>query len=67
MELGHRFVINPSSIGPTTQYLGKKVSLVTIENHFQAWFFSSSKYAQNAVNNVAGKLAREGRSLLKRA
>ena len=37
------------SIGPPTQYLGNKVSLVDLENGVQAWSFSSSQYVQNAV------------------
>ena len=65
-ELGHRFVIKPSSIGPPNQYLGNKVSLLTLDNYLQPWSFSSSNYVQNAVNNVAGKLSCEGRSLPKR-
>ena len=62
-ELGHRFFIKPSLIGPPTQYLGNKCPLVNLSNHRQAWYFSSYQYVQNLVNNVTGKLLREGRSL----
>jgi len=46
-ELGTYF--KEKSIGPLTQYLGNKVSLVDLENCVQAWSFSSSQYVQNAV------------------
>ena len=66
-NLGHRFVIKPSSIGPHMQFLGNKVSLVTLANHPQSCSFRYSQYVQNAVKNVYGNLAHKGRSLPKRA
>ena len=49
-ELGKIFVVKANSIGLTTQYLGNKVSYVTLENGRGAWSFSSSQYAQDVVN-----------------
>ena len=66
-ELGSRFVVKPKSIGKPTQYLGNKVSHVTLDNGRHAWSFSSSQYVQSAVQNVVDKLAQEGRKLAKRA
>ena len=43
-ELARVFVIKPASIGLPTQYLGNKVSKVTLENGNEAWCFSSSQY-----------------------
>jgi hypothetical protein len=51
-ELGSRFTIKPKSIGSPTQYLGNKVSEVTLENGTKCWSFSSSQYVQNAISNV---------------
>ena len=57
-ELGTYFTIKEKSIGPPTQYLGNKVSLVDLANGVQAWSFSSSQYVQNAVQNVEDYLAK---------
>ena len=62
-ELGAKFVVKPNSIGPPKQYLGNKVSHVTLENGKTAWSFSSSQYVQNAVQNVSDYLAKENKSL----
>ena len=51
-ELGKRFTLKEKSIGPPEQYLGNKVSLVTLENGVKCWSFSSSQYVQAAVKNV---------------
>ena len=51
-ELGKRFTLKEKSIGPPEQYLGNKVSLVTLENGTKCWSFSSSQYVQAAVKNV---------------
>jgi hypothetical protein len=51
-ELGSYFTVKPNSIGPPTQYLGNKVSQVTLSNNVVCWSFSSSQYVQNAVSNV---------------
>ena len=63
-EIGTRFtLIKESSIGPPTQYLGNKVSNVTLANGLTAWTFSSSQYTQSAVKNVKESLAKEGKKL----
>jgi hypothetical protein len=59
-ELGVRFTIKEKSIGPPTQYLGNKVSEVTMENGVKCWSFSSSQYVQNAVKNVESYLLKQG-------
>ena len=64
-ELGKIFVVNPNSIRPLTQYLGNKVSYVTLENVQSAWIFSSSQYIPYAVKNVINTLAQEARTLPK--
>ena len=51
-ELGKRFTLKEKSIGPPEQYLGNKVSLVTLENGVKCWSFSSSQHVQAAVKNV---------------
>ena len=48
-ELVKIFVLKTNSIGPRTQYLGNKVSFVTIENGRSAWRFISSQYVQDSV------------------
>ena len=55
-ELGYRFTVKEKYIGPPTQYLGNKVSNVTLENGTKCWSFSSSQYVQNAVSNVEAYL-----------
>ena len=57
-EIGSYFTIKEKSIGAPTQYLGNKVSYVTMENGAHCWSFSSSQYVQNAVQNVE-KYAKE--------
>ena len=59
-ELGQRFTIKEKSIGPPTQYLGNKVSEVTMANGVKCWSFSSSQYTQNAVKNVETYLSKTG-------
>ena len=51
-ELGKRFTLKKKSIGSSEQFLGNKVSLVTLENGVKCWSFSSSQYVQAAVKNV---------------
>ena len=62
-ELGSYFTIKPKSIGLPTQYLGNKVSEVTLENGTRCWSFSSSQYVQNTVNNVMSYLEVRGDKL----
>ena len=59
--------MKPKSIGKPTQYLGNKVSQVTMENGVEAWSFSSSQYVQAVIKNVEDYLTRSGESLLERA
>ena len=66
-ELGKIFVLKPNSIGPLTQYLGNKVSYVTLDNGQNSWSFRSSQYFQDAVKNVIDMLAQEGKTLPKSA
>ena len=64
-ELGKRFVLKPNSIGSPTQYLGNKVSYVTLEDIQSACIFSSSQYIPVTVKNVIATLAQEARTLPK--
>ena len=58
-----RFTIKEKSIGPPTQYLGNKVSQVTMQNGVKCWSFSSSQYVQSAVKNVEDYLSKTGDKL----
>ena len=65
-ELGsgfEKFELKEESIGPPSQYLGGKLSLVETSNNTKAWQFSSSQYVQEAVRNVEKYLAETGRIL----
>ena len=62
-EFGKRFKLKETSIAPPTQYLGNKVSQVTLENGTKCWSFSSSQYIQNAVKNVEKHLANKDEKL----
>ena len=66
-ELGIWFTIKEKSIGPPSQYLGNKVSQVTLENGVQCWCFSSSQYIQNSIQNVEDYLLKQGEKGLPRA
>ena len=59
-ELGNYFTLKGKSIGPPTQYLGNKVSKVTLDNGKECWSFSSSQYIQNAIKNVEDYQAKLG-------
>ena len=62
-KFGERFKLKETSIAPPTQYLGNKVSQVTIENGPTCWSFSSSQYIHNSIKNVEEYLARKGEKL----
>ena len=51
-EFGNLFYLKEKSIGTPSQYLGNKVTQVTLENGQTCWSISSSQYVQNAVRNV---------------
>ena len=57
-ELANYFTIKGKSIGAPTQYLGDKVSQVTMESGTKCWSFSSSQYVQAAVKNVEDYLSK---------
>ena len=63
-ELGNVFTLKENSIGPPTQYLGNKVSQVTLENGTKCWSFSSSQYVQSAVKNVEDYCDKQGLGML---
>ena len=56
-KIGNIFVVQPNSIGPPTQYLGNKVSYITLENGQNSWSFGSYQYVQDNVKNVFNTLA----------
>ena len=62
-EFSKRFKLKEKSIGPPTQYLGNKVSQVTLDNGTTCWSISSSQYIQAAVENVEKHLAKKGEKL----
>ena len=62
-EIGKYFEMKEESTGPSTIYLGGKLSFVTLDNGAQAWSFSSSQYEQAAVQNVEQYLAKSNRRL----
>ena len=62
-ELGTRFTLKEKTIGPPLQYLGNKVSQVTLRNGVTCWSFSLSKYIQNTVNNVENYLLKQEEKL----
>ena len=62
-EIGEKFKLKAPSIGPPTQYLGNKVTQVTLENGAVCWSFSSSQYVHKAVKNVELHLAKTNKSL----
>jgi len=66
-EFSERFKLKEKYIAPPTQYLGNKVTQVTLENGTTCWSFSSSQYVQNAVKNVEEHLAKKGEHLPPRA
>ena len=66
-ELGARFTIKEKSIGKPSQYLGNKVSEMTLENGITCWSFSSSQYVQNTVQNAKEYLKKHDDKLPSRA
>lgn len=67
-ELGSHFTIKLNSIRPPTQYLGNKVSEVTLENGAnKCWSFSSPQYIQNVISNVEEYFKTRGAKLPSRA
>ena len=66
-EIGEKFTLKAPSIGPPKQYLGNKMTQVTLDNGAVCWSFSSSQYIQNAVKNVELHLAKKNQSLPARA
>ena len=66
-EIGEKFTFKAPSIGPPKQYLGNKMTQVTLDNGAVCWSFSSSQYIQNAVKNIELHLAKKNQSLPARA
>ena len=64
-EFGKRFNLKENSISPPTQYLGNKVSKVTMANVTKCWSSSSSQYVQSAVTNAEDYLHKRGEKLPK--
>jgi hypothetical protein len=56
-KLDKYFMMKPGSIGDPDMYLGAKVRRVQLENGVWAWAASSSKYVQQAVNNLKSYLS----------
>lgn len=62
-EIGVHFTLKPESIMPPSQYLGGRLSHVTLANGQRAWSFSPSQYVQEAVKNVENYLEKKGKKL----
>ena len=62
-EIGDHFALKPESIMPPSQYLGGRLSSVTLDNGQKAWSFSPSQYVQEAVRNVENYLAKLNKKL----
>ena len=62
-EIHPNFTLKPESIMPPSQYLGGKLSSVTLVTGQKAWSFSPSQYVQEAVRNVEDYLKRKGMKL----
>ena len=59
-RLGKYFVLKEGSVGPPKLYLGAKISQVELPNGVKAWAWSSSKYIQEAINNLEIHLNKKG-------
>jgi hypothetical protein len=57
------FQLKGYKCGPPTNYLGAKLSTMTIANGTQCWAQSSDKYIEESVKNVEEFLNSKGRSL----
>ena len=62
-EIGRFWELKEESIGPPSQYLGGHLRQAEMPNGIMAWVFGSSKYVQDAVNNVETYLKKKGESL----
>ena len=63
-ELGNVFTLKEKSIRPPTQYLGNKLSQVTLENSTKCWIFSSSQYVQSTVKKLEDYCDKQGLGML---
>lgn len=66
-EIGRHWEFKESSIEKPSIYLGGKCREVELSNGVKCWAFGSSQYVQEAVKNVETWLARQNRSLPKKA
>ena len=66
-EIGRLWKMKESSIEKPSLYLGGKCREVELTNGTKCWAFGSSQYVQSAVKNVEEWLAKNGRSLPKKA
>ena len=66
-EIGQHWKLKEGSIGKPTLYLGGKCREVELSNGAKCWAFSSSQYVQAAVKNVQDWLAKQNRTLPKKA
>ena len=67
MEIGRYFNLKEYSIGPSTQYLGGKLSEVELENGQKCWVLGSKQYVEAAVRNVTDYLKKIGEGLAAKA
>ena len=62
-EIGRYFELKPSSVGPSSLYLGGHLRKVQVDSGVTAWAFSSTQYVQTAVFNVETHLKEKGKGL----
>ena len=67
LEIDKYFPMKKGLIRDLEIYLGAKLRKVTLDNLVEVWSMSSSKYVQEAVQNVEEKLVRSKRTLSKQA
>jgi len=52
-------MMNSSDIGPPSQYLGGKLSQITLENGEECWAFGRTQYVRAVVDHVEEYLAKK--------
>ena len=55
-ELGKFWTLKKGSVGPSNNYLGNKVSELSLENGVKCWSFVAAQYVQSAAANVSRHL-----------
>ena len=51
-QINHYFKMKGNSCGVPKVYLGGQINAITLSNNVHAWSFTSSKYVQDALENI---------------